>query len=335
MALARPLRRRALWRLLTEGTGRAAARALLERVLADLGARPLRRATRCPAAGRCPALRPSSCSCRRRRSTAARAHGARRARLRSPSAAPAGRRRELALPVRARSPRCRRRVAARRRARLRRPELRRASLPRRRRSATSPRSTAELDARRPAPAAALRALAARPAIASIRSARPGSRRWRASSPTAACRASERARVPLVVARAREIVWVAGVCGPPKRARAPARARACCACGSRAAPEPRRDEARRDSRRGDRRASSAAEPVRGSAGPSGPARAPGASGLPATSGDSAVGCASSRDARPAGMTPLRELRANLRRCARASPAPPSAPAAIRPRFDSWP
>jgi tRNA(Ile)-lysidine synthase len=38
MALARPLARRVLWRLLTEGTGRAPSRTVLESVLADLGA---------------------------------------------------------------------------------------------------------------------------------------------------------------------------------------------------------------------------------------------------------------------------------------------------------
>jgi tRNA(Ile)-lysidine synthase len=38
MSLARPLARRALWRLLTEGTGRAPSRTVLERVLLDLGA---------------------------------------------------------------------------------------------------------------------------------------------------------------------------------------------------------------------------------------------------------------------------------------------------------
>jgi tRNA(Ile)-lysidine synthase len=38
MALARPLARRVLWRLLTEGTGRAPSRTVLERVLADLAA---------------------------------------------------------------------------------------------------------------------------------------------------------------------------------------------------------------------------------------------------------------------------------------------------------
>jgi len=38
MALARPLARRVLWRLLTEGTGRAPSRTVLERVLAELAA---------------------------------------------------------------------------------------------------------------------------------------------------------------------------------------------------------------------------------------------------------------------------------------------------------
>ncbi len=38
MRVASPLRRRALWRLLTEGTGRSPARGLLESILADLAA---------------------------------------------------------------------------------------------------------------------------------------------------------------------------------------------------------------------------------------------------------------------------------------------------------